>query len=228
MLISLHLPKTAGTSFKDSISKYYKEKGSLIIHSKDIPINTPRFRRNTHALGTCIINALRDQPKAQCIHGHFLPLKYLSYRDAKFVTWLRDPIERIGSHYHYWRRHYCSQRTTAPLQRRVVEENWSLEKFCLSPEIRNLYHQFLWGFPVRRFNFIGITEYYESEMKYFSKNFFGLELPIFEGNKNPYKTRDSYIEDPELLQKITEYHKKDIELYRWALRARENRSTDTS
>ena len=44
-----------------------------------------------------------------CIHGHFLPVKYriaLARRPAHYVTWLRDPVERIASHYAFWRRDY--------------------------------------------------------------------------------------------------------------------------
>ncbi len=32
----------------------------------------------------------------------------------------------------------------------MVEEEWTLERFCLEPELKNLYSQFLWGFPLKK------------------------------------------------------------------------------
>ncbi len=89
MLISLHLPKTAGSSFSASIARYYQD--SLMYDYGDLPINTPVFKRNVTALKNCIPNAIKTYKNIECIHGHFLPLKYLFCRNTKFVTWMRDP-----------------------------------------------------------------------------------------------------------------------------------------
>ena len=67
---------------------------------------------------------------------------------------MRDPVERLASHYHYWVRNYAP-RSAGELHRRVVEEAWSLERFCLGPELRNVYSTFLWGFSLRRFGLSG-------------------------------------------------------------------------
>src|SRR5690606_39025041 len=93
----------------------------------------------------------------KCIHGHFMPYKYHSLLKNKkniFVTWLRDPIERLGSHYYFWLRTYDSK-NSPPLHKKVVEENWSFEAFCFSKEMQNVYEQFFWKFPIDNFNFIG-------------------------------------------------------------------------
>ena len=42
-----------------------------------------------------------------------------------------------------------------------MEKGWSLERFCLGPEVRNIYSQFLYGFLLEYFSFIGTTEFYE-------------------------------------------------------------------
>jgi hypothetical protein len=159
MLISLHLPKTAGASFYGALHSHY---GNNILRDyDDFPINTPAPVRNKSALKKCILNGITAHKNVKCIHGHFLPLKNLLCRNAKFITWIRDPIERLASHYFYWLREYDHE-NAPPLQKKIVEENWSLARFCLSPELRNTYNQFLWGFPVSRFDFIGITEYYQT------------------------------------------------------------------
>ncbi len=108
-----------------------------------------------------------------------MPVKYrlLGWRvPLQFVTWLREPVERLGSHYHYWKRHYNPE-NAGILHRRVVEEQWSLERFCLGPELQNTYCKFLWGMPLERFAFVGITEFYEEDLAYFSQNILGCFSP---------------------------------------------------
>ena len=180
----------------------------------DVPINTPRLKRHIHAVMKMIPNRRHPFVGIKCIHGHFMPLKYSIVRQARFVTWIREPIERLGSHYHYWRRTYEGDKSPA-LHRRVVEEDWSLERFCLGPEMRNMYSQFLWGFPARRFAFIGIVESFESEMNYFSRTILNSTAAVYEQNRNP--AGDSYFPDPEFRKNVEKYHAKDVDLYRWAV-----------
>jgi len=214
MLISLHLPKTAGSSFLYSLEGYY---GINLLHDyADLPINTPVFKRNRNALKMCVLNGVKSYENVECIHGHFLPLKYLLFRDAKFVTWMRDPVERLGSHYFYWLRNY-NPLNASLLHKKVIEEKWSLERFCLGPELRNVYSQFFWGFPIKRFDFIGITEYYETELEYFSNDFFGTTLQAGRRNINLNKKNASYFEDKNLRTKVEQYHDKDVSLYKRAL-----------
>jgi len=221
-LVSLHLPKTAGESFYASLDEYYK--GRVLRDYADLPINTPPLQRNTTALIKCVFNNFQDYRKYDCVHGHFLPVKYLLYshiaKNVKFITWMRDPIERLASHYYFWIRSYNSK-NAHPLRKRVVEEKWSLERFCLSTELRNFYSQFLWAFPLKRFDFIGITEYYETEIEYFSKEFLGHSLNVHRKNINPRKETTSYFaENLPLKEEIINYHSQDVKLYNWALNLR--------
>lgn len=219
MLISVHLPKTAGRSFGASLEAYYGKR--ILRDYADRPINTSILKRHSNALMKCVLNGFRDHKKIECIHGHFLPIKYLLFgtfnKNVKFITWMRHPAERLVSHYYHWIRSY-NPKNAPPLHRRVVEEKWTLERFCLGKELQNIYTQFFWGFPFERFEFIGITEYYESEIQYFSKEFLGNSLKVFTRNVNPEKGKDSYfIEQPALLEKIEKHHSKDMLLYRKAV-----------
>lgn len=220
MIISLHLPKTAGTSFRKSLELQF---GKLLIADyADLPLNTPVLRRKLSALYECVVIALRPPTNVKCIHGHFLPLKYSLVglrRQAIFVTWLRDPVERLASQYHYWRKSY-DPRSSPTLHKRVIEENWSLEDFCCAPELRNVYAQFLWGFPLSRFDFIGITEHYEEDFRFFTREFIGTDLPLHRENMNVEKPDAHYAWDPKLRSKIEEYHANDMALYRQALEKR--------
>ncbi len=216
MLVSVHLPKTGGSSLLASIEGAYGS--SLLLDNDDRPINTPPLKRKTAAISHCMKNTSRDFEAVCCIHGHFMPLKYLFLLrsvDVQFVAWLRDPIERLASHYFYWLKNY-DPHTAGALRRRVVEEGWPLERFCLAPELRNFYSQFFWGFPIRCFDFVGITEYYDADFAYFSHKYLGTELPVKSKNINENKPVGSYFENGELRRKLESYHSKDITLYQKA------------
>lgn len=217
MIISVHLPKTAGSSFGMALEEHFGN--ALLKDYSDFPINTPVFERNLHALQASIDNAERDFSQVSCIQGHFLPLKYLLLADkvdVKFITWIRDPVERLASHYWYWKRSYDPS-TSLALHKQLVEENWSLERFCLGPEMKNFYWQFLWGFALERFDFVGIAEHYAEDFAYFTKAFIGVDLPVYKVNVGDKQTETSqYITDQDFRQAIEAFHSIDVELYRRA------------
>src|SRR6185369_2653285 len=182
MIISVHFAKTAGTSFSKSLQDHFGS--SLQRDYDDFPINTPVYERNLNALQAGINNGSHDFGACQCIHGHFLPLKYLllsTQRKVTYIAWMRDPVERLASHYYYLQKIYKPE-TAKPLDKRIAEENWSLQRFCLSSELQNYYTQFLWGFPLEQFDFIGIAEHYDEDFKYFTGAFLGIDLPLYREN----------------------------------------------
>ena len=222
-LVSLHLPKTAGESFAKTLHDFYGKK--LTKDYADYPINTSVQDRNRQAIQYAITNNNQNTINlSACIHGHFLPIKYLQFQsigqnnDLTFITWMRNPIDRLISHYYYWIER-SSLKSHAPLHQRVVEEKWSLEKFCLAPELQNLYEQFLWGFPVRYFDFIGITEHYQSDLKYFSLKYLDENSKEYSENRSTM-LKDDYSISDSLREKIELFHAKDIELYKRACEMR--------
>jgi len=233
ILVSLHLPKTAGTSFLALLEQAYGER--LLRDYTDRPLNRPAWRRNSRALAVGLRN-LFPTPRLRgvsCIHGHYLPLKYrgLSLRqDLRFVVWLRDPVERLASHYFYWQRSY-NPLDAGRLHRRVIEERWDLERFCLGPELRNTYSCFLWGFPLAQFDFVGITEHYAADVRAFSARFLDGEYSQpaprnVNAEHGQHGPESRYIADPDFRQRVEIYHAQDMALYRQALAMRQERSND--
>ena len=102
MLISVHLPKTAGTSFERSLRQHFG--AQLERRYADKPLHHHPLRRNLRAAREGLCGRRRQEAASPaCVHGHFLPLSYrhLARRaDVRFVTWLREPIDRLLSHYH--------------------------------------------------------------------------------------------------------------------------------
>lgn len=229
MLLSVHLPKTAGTSFLEALREEFGTQ--LATSYDDRPLHQTKLRRRRDAAFHCVRHALgkRDRDIA-CLHGHFLPLKYRFMRSStprQFVTWMREPLQRLLSHYYYWQRSY-DDASAGPLHRRMILEAWTLEEFCLRPELRNLYSEFLWGFPIEAFAFIGITEHFEDDLMDFSRRFFQRAAPrgssanVTRTNVNPAK-RDVYVLEDSLRRTLEQHHARDIALYSRALAVRRAR-----
>ncbi len=142
--------------------------------------------------------------------------------NATCITWIRDPIERLASHYNYWKRTY-DPATARPLHRRCIEEGWSLERFYFSPEIQNLYTQYLWGFSLQRFDFVGVFEHREEDYRYFQEQILQEPLPMYAENVNPYRSERKYVTDPVMRKRLEIFHSGDMELYYLALAMRERR-----
>ena len=212
------MPKTAGMSFRGSLEEHFG--GSLRPDYEDYPLAQLPGARRERAQRWGKAAQPSDFVGVDCIHGHFLPVKYLPLAETipcTFVTWLREPLARLVSHYHYWQRSYDpASPQTSPLHRRVVEEKWSLRQFCLAPELRNVYTEFLWGFPVERLDFVGISEFYSEDLRYFSQ--------VILGNNLRFHTLNRRVEagDPALeaglsdadRATIADFHAADMALYR--------------
>jgi hypothetical protein len=136
---------------------------------------------------------------------------------------MREPVDRLISHYYYLKRFYNSG--NAPnLHRKVVEEDWSLEQFCFSTELRNLYSQFLWGFPLEYFDFIGITEFYDDDLSYFSRHYLNADLEPYKENVGTNES-GKYQIDTGFRTMIEQFHSLDVKLYDDALVMRQKRVT---
>jgi hypothetical protein len=221
------MPKTAGLSFRASLEEHF---GEGFRHDyRDYPLAQPAGERREQARRWGLAAQPADFAGVACVHGHFLPLKYLHLADTlpcTFVTWLREPVARLVSHYYYWQRAYdpASGQTSA-LHRRVIEEGWSLERFCLAPELRNVYSEFLWGFPLERLHFIGITEFFAEDLRYFSQELLGNKMQAHTLNRRsgggeagaaPHLSAGARA-------RIEAYHAADMAVYRHALRLRQGR-----
>jgi hypothetical protein len=215
------MPKTAGNSFLNSLRRAYGQ--ALRLDYGDMAKLQEYFVSDSPG-ELCVPVSADRLDSIACVHGHFLAAKYGSFASDprnRFVTWLRDPLQRLCSHYYFWRRSY-DPTAAGPLFRRVIEEDWSLEQFCLSEEYRNIYTKYLCGFPPERFDFIGIVERYEDDLTYLGERLLGVDLNAYEENRNT-DAMGQYNVDSGLQAEIESFHRSDYELYRQALHARETR-----
>jgi hypothetical protein len=206
LVVSVHVPKTGGVSFREVLSELAE--GHIVFDYDDRPI-APRSR----------LRALRERlrrvelpPGTRVVHGHFLAAKYARrVPDARFVTWLRDPIERLASHYHYWQREPDPEHPTC---RRLLERRLTLVEFGALPEMRNVQARFLAGVPIERFAFVGLTEAYDEGMDLFA-HLFGRGRPLEAGrrNANPERRGERYEIPPAERTALEALHRDDLALY---------------
>lgn len=221
-LISVHLPKTAGTSFGALLKSRFGASYRDDYADGGVSVSTRERNRAAEAAGVVI--AKQGLEGVACVHGHFLPAKYLLLgrnRELTYVTWMRDPVARLFSHYHYWQQSY-DENSSMPHHRQVVEERWTLEQFCLSEKFRNIYSQYLWGFPIERFAFIGVSEHYQEDVLEFSHRFLSVSTPPQHLNPTPCVTPQP-APDPAFLQEVRDFHADDMRLYQRALALRQAR-----
>jgi len=150
VLISVHIPKAAGTSFGRQLERHFGPR--LLLDYADRPLAPGhRLRRLAGAL-----RARAQLTDVDCVHGHFCADKYawLGAR-ARWIVWLRDPLQRLASHYHYWQR---VPDLRNPDCRALLQRRLSLEQFAALPRMRNVATRFLAGRPLEQFFFIGLVE----------------------------------------------------------------------
>jgi hypothetical protein len=151
LLISVHIPKTAGTSFGELLQARFGTRFRTDYGDRPLAPN--------HAWRRIVGRWQRDrevEASVDCIHGHFVADKYdFLGASSRHVTWLRDPLQRVASHYRYWLR---TPDLRNPDCRRLVEERLSLEDFAALPRMRDVCARFFGDKQPRDFFFIGLTE----------------------------------------------------------------------
>lgn len=215
-IIFVHQPKTGGANFAQILKNSYGKKN--VYRDKD----KAKARLNEYliAQGSPVEEAkdiFAERMRYKVIFGHFSPLKYKSrFPDAFYMTFFRDPIQRIISHYHYWKRtEIADMRSVNPLRIRFIEENLSLKEFAVmikEDRIKEKHHEL---FQVQHFDFVGIMEEYEKSLKLLKHQYFP-ELIYFDNihfNSNPEKkSKESYeVEDQEFFnelfkEELVQYH----------------------
>ncbi len=196
-IISFHLPKTGGVSFRNALKKIYKNHLVLLYGS-------PFQERINHQKPIWI-------PKStKVIHGHFQPHAGLKkqFPNAKWVIWFRPPQQRIVSHYNYWKAH--------PQQGKLYEhfeaEIHTFKDFVTSKKLKEqvcLYQTYLRKSNLSNFDFIGDLNRFDDEMNRFGK-IFGMQMPTIEKlNKSEKLHKEDYFFDEDMLETI----KKETEIY---------------
>lgn len=213
-LISLHIPKTAGTSFRNILKNVYGENEVVRFDIRDkghVMVNEMPYSKNA-------------LPQVKVIHGHFVYenfTKMFTPGKAKIITWVRDPVKRVISNYYY-----LESRLKDLLQEEKNNLNIlskmqkSLIEYARTEGNKNRQVKFLSGSKPDDFAFIGIQEYFNEEITRLAR--------ILQWDKVPEvlfhnKTSKHVIEySEEIIEEIRYLNLEDEKMYQAALQLRVN------
>ncbi|MEM1167588.1 MAG: sulfotransferase family 2 domain-containing protein [Cyanobacteria bacterium P01_H01_bin.35] len=205
-IISVHVPKTAGATFKNILQQVYGSE-QILWH----------YSWSTSDIITSEIKA---------IHGHFPASKYQrSPSSIKMITWVRNPVDRLISHYFYWQHLPISERAGA-LHRYVIEKKLGLVDFAKLHKMRNHISSNYIDIELNKFYFIGIQEFFEADMIEL-KNLLGFpNIKMPNQNRNTLPDYQAFKQSSEydiIYKQLAKINKIDIELYEAALKKRQER-----
>jgi hypothetical protein len=162
VIISVHAPKTAGRSFAVWLESVFGS-GQIVRDNADRPID-PKSEMNVDPAGFLSrYGAARQLPKgALVVHGHFWAKKYERTENAVRVTFLRDPIERMISHYYFW---LNTPGDGHSLHQRVLDEGMGMLDFARLPQMRGCYRDYFFrDVNMAGFDFIGDMSFFHEEL----------------------------------------------------------------
>jgi len=206
MLISVHVPKCAGTTFRLLIDQLY---GNAVWHNYGIVFTKASARADLIPAGT------------RLIHGHFLADAFDEVVPSRrYITWVRHPVQRLVSNYYHFLR---SPDMRDDCCRQLHERKLSIRQFSDLDWMQNETCRYLAGKPIDEFEFVGVSEKFSQSMRLFCATFgFGNLDEIPRANTNPDKMDGDYALSAEDFAYIADRNRADLALYDEAvLRLRE-------
>lgn len=222
IVIFVHLPKTAGTTLRYIIERNFDKKTIFTIDGKDSQKSINLF----NSLGSS------DKASFSLIEGHleFGAIKYLPHKKIKYITFVRDPVERVLSYYSY----ILSDSYRRPWAKNA--ESMSLKNYLLSRQDGSIdNHQTRWiagnvkweygacneealerakNNIINHFHFVGITEQFDRSILLMSK-LLGWRTPYYKKlNITKKRITQGTIGDEEK-SLIMEENKFDVQLYKF-------------
>jgi hypothetical protein len=224
-IIFLHIPKASGSTLHNIIERQYPSEVIYSIDGLNVRDSTNQFK--------ALPEEQRREIKVLKGHMSFGLHEYLP-RPSTYITMLRDPIDRVISHYYYVIRNPQHQ-----LHKQVKDENLTLQEYVssgITTEVNNSQTRILAAIDQSKvgfdkiteaafktakqnlkthFSVIGVTEKFD-ETLLLLKKVFDWKTPFYI-RENVTKNRQSKQSLPqETLEIIQRYNQLDIQLYQYA------------
>jgi hypothetical protein len=207
-IISVHIPKTAGSTFRRVIGQIYKPEE---IFDCSMSKHHDESKRQASA----------SDPKIKAIHGHFHgDLFDTQFPNAKKVAWVRHPIVRIISHYYYLKS--LPEATELDIEVMSLLDFAEHSKNLISKYINNL----------DSYLFVGIQEFFQEDLDELKLILGWGKTHINNENQNKFTGYHEYchniLSDDQIVNQIASYNQEDLDLYEYLLNTRAKRNNSLS
>ncbi|MEM7257484.1 MAG: sulfotransferase family 2 domain-containing protein [Pseudomonadota bacterium] len=202
-IIYIHIPKTAGTSFRISAAAYYGEDKVLYDYGADSDATSDALL-NSEDLQHNIDKVREAGMRARMLGGHFSLPKYRDlFPESPVISFFRDPVDRVISEYVHFTNHHGYTGT--------------LSDFYRSPRFQNRQHKSLGGAKPTDLDFYGLTERYPQSLEMFNAKY-NTTLSLVTLNKGNYGNNNNRIEPTEQQRaEIRHLNQADVTLYQIAV-----------
>lgn len=211
MLNFVHIPKTAGTSFRLGAEQVFDRKRIAYDYNH-------KSKETSDAVEQHIYGDIKDpwqlfqdlkQQQVAMIAGHVRADKYTPLCGVNnAITFVREPLQRLASEYHHFVRHHGFK--------------GGFDEFYNLPRMQDRMHKMLAGVPLEAFGLVGVTERYSDSLALIHKRF-SVQIPDREDNLGNERVGNPHDIPKEQRDILINLNKKDIALFRKADRLLEER-----
>ena len=198
----IHIPKTAGTSFRVSLEATLGEKSVFCDYGKNASEThdlVQQYVYRMHSLQGLFAEIARRSNGRSALAGHVHFNRYSSFFPlTSTITFVREPLMRVVSEY----KHHV----------RLKGYDGTLNEFIRKGRAINIQARYLEHAPLSALGFIGISEDYLNGVALINSAF-ELDLPTLNLNVAPSSQADELALSDEDISLFNELNQKDILLY---------------
>ncbi len=214
MILSIHVPKSGGNSFRDLLQAYYGPR--VMLDYGDwagfrVPEALERCHDRTNKMRARQHELLHGY---DVIHGHFVADKYLDlFPVEEFVAFFRDPFQQSVSHYYFLLRNPQREHLE---EKMLHDAKMTLLDYLHWDAFYDHQTQYLGNISIYDLSIVGLAEQFSQSIEMFNYTFSSnLETESFL-NVNPDTSGQRYHITPEVRKAVEKFRPRDIELYRLA------------
>lgn len=204
-LFFVHIPKTAGTSFRLGAEQAFGKSRIVYDYGKASP-ETGKLTQallyetkqpDFYAFGqACIKN------DTAMVGGHVNAGRFVSlFGVDNALTFLREPLQRMASEYAHFARHY--------------DYKGSFHDFYSRPVMHNRQSKMIHGVDLEALGFVGLNERYSESLAVLNARY-GIEVPAREDNRGKQRLDATHRISDEDTAELERLNQRDIALYRRA------------
>jgi hypothetical protein len=233
--VFVHVPKTAGTTFRVAVEQYLGAGAILWDYGAESPVTSPVVRQYLYQEKD--VDALRQAvARYRFVSGHFNSMKWKRILpDSRLFAFLRDPVQRVASLFNHMRTH------DDPSLRNISLHDWVQSRATRQADnhqvriigsvngafgaIGEAECELAKQIVDRKFEFVGITERFD-ESFLMIREALGWD-GLFYVSKNTLRPSvdKGYELDARTVALIRDTNRWDVELYEHALRRFDERIT---